>query len=85
MLLSDLNRSFAEPVVALSTGGKDGGGAELTAFGASLIKRYRALEKAVDELAARQFAGVRAAGDGGKATGTQARRALKLRLAGGSR
>ncbi len=44
LLLDSLNHSFRQPVAALSHGGKGGGGAVLTAFGARLVAAYRALE-----------------------------------------
>jgi len=44
MLIDALNRIFRTPVVATRIGGKAGGGAEVTAFGAELIARYRAME-----------------------------------------
>jgi len=44
-LLADLNRSFAEPVVETVVGGTRGGGAQVTAFGHSLITAFRAMER----------------------------------------
>ena len=44
-LVSDINRSFFEPLVAAQTGGKAGGGAALTARGEELIRHYRAIER----------------------------------------
>jgi len=44
-LVSDINRSFVEPLVAAQTGGKAGGGATLTARGEELIRHYRAIER----------------------------------------
>jgi len=44
-LVSDINRSFVEPLVAAQTGGKAGGGAALTARGEELIRHYRAIER----------------------------------------
>lgn len=43
-LVDDLNRCFAEPVVAAATGGRRGGGAQLTAWGEDLIRRFRRIE-----------------------------------------
>lgn len=45
LLIDDLNRIFREPVVSAATGGKHGGGSELTEFGGTLITQYRAIEK----------------------------------------
>ena len=58
LLLHSINESFGEPVVELSIGGRDGGGAKLTAFGRQLVSDYRRFETAVDQLAAKAFAGV---------------------------
>lgn len=44
MLIDDLNTSFRRKVVSTTLGGKEGGGAKLTAFGQELVKRYRAIE-----------------------------------------
>lgn len=43
-LVEALNRSFAQPVVVTATGGKRGGGAEVTAFGRELVARFHAME-----------------------------------------
>jgi molybdate transport system regulatory protein len=45
-LVDDLNRCFQSPVVAASTGGRAGGGAEITPFGEELIRRFHAMERA---------------------------------------
>jgi molybdate transport system regulatory protein len=66
-LVDDLNRCFQSPVVAASTGGRAGGGAEVTPFGEELIRRFHAMEKAtrraisrdLDALDARLATGVR--------------------------
>jgi len=44
-LLADLNRAFAEPVVATVVGGTQGGGAQVTKFGHALMKAFRAVER----------------------------------------
>jgi molybdate transport system regulatory protein len=44
LLLEDLNTSFQQPVARMSVGGKGGGGASLTPFGAELVAAYRDLE-----------------------------------------
>ena len=43
--VDDMNNVAPEPLVHRSTGGRNGGGTELTAFGRRLIGFYRALEK----------------------------------------
>ena len=45
LLVAALNTMFREPVVATKLGGKAGGGAQLTAFGAHVISRYRDMER----------------------------------------
>jgi molybdate transport system regulatory protein len=44
LLVEAINSDFAKPLVSTATGGKRGGGAELTAFGADVLRRYRAME-----------------------------------------
>jgi molybdate transport system regulatory protein len=44
LLVEDLNRVFDEPVVLTQLGGKDGGGARLTALGHELVAQFRAIE-----------------------------------------
>ena len=51
LLLADLNSSFDQRVARLSTGGRGGGGAELTPFGKRLVAGYRKLESALHPLA----------------------------------
>ena len=51
LLLADLNSSFDQRVARLSTGGRGGGGAELTPFGGRLVAGYRKLESALHPLA----------------------------------
>jgi len=62
LLLHNTNEGFAQPVVELSVGGRDGGGAQLTAFGRQLVADYRAFEAAVDSLAAKAFADLQISG-----------------------
>lgn len=44
LLVDALNRMFREPSVESQRGGKQGGGATLTPFGETLIRRYREME-----------------------------------------
>jgi molybdate transport system regulatory protein len=44
LLIDALNRAFREPVVATRLGGRAGGGAALTGFGAELVQHYRDME-----------------------------------------
>lgn len=45
LLIDDLNRAFAEAVVATYPGRSQGAGAELTAFGSRLVDLYRMAER----------------------------------------
>ena len=45
-LVDDLNRCFTTPIVAVSIGGREGGGAKLTPWGRELIERFHSMEKA---------------------------------------
>lgn len=51
MLLASLNDSFNLPVSVATTGGRNGGGVELTEFGLNLIGTYRALEADIERAA----------------------------------
>jgi molybdate transport system regulatory protein len=44
LLVDEMNRCFREPVVTTQPGGSQGGGASLTAFGDSVIEKYRRIE-----------------------------------------
>jgi molybdate transport system regulatory protein len=44
LLVEAINASFRQPLVTTATGGKRGGGAELTVFGEDVLRRYRAME-----------------------------------------
>lgn len=44
LLVETMNRSFNTPLVAAAKGGQRGGGARLTATGADVLARYRAME-----------------------------------------
>ncbi len=84
LLLHSTNEGFAEPVVELSVGGKDGGGTRLTDFGRQLVADYRRFEAAVDDLAAKTFAAVRL-GSGPAKGATPLRQPLSRSLTGKNR
>jgi molybdate transport system regulatory protein len=44
-LVSEINRTFEAPLVLAQTGGRAGGGAQLTKRGQELIRHYRAIER----------------------------------------
>lgn len=45
LLVESLNTSFRAPVVDTRSGGRQGGGAQLTPFGRELVERYRTMER----------------------------------------
>ncbi len=51
MLVEAMNKGFGQPVVESQVGGKDGGGAKLSAFGTDLVAHYRAIERAAEKAA----------------------------------
>ena len=55
LLIESLKQSFREPVTVASTGGKDGGGMQVTEFGDALIRNYRELERDFATLAQRRL------------------------------
>ncbi len=56
LLIDALNASFRKPLVDASAGGRHGGGAALTRFGAEVIKRYRDMERVAERAVARHLA-----------------------------
>jgi molybdate transport system regulatory protein len=44
-LVSEMNRIFGSPVATTQSGGKSGGGAEVTPLGRTVIEHFRAVEK----------------------------------------
>ena len=44
LLVDTMNQCFREPVVDTATGGKGGGGAQITPFGRTALRCYRAME-----------------------------------------
>ena len=45
-LVEEMNSIFGKPVVSAQTGGKHGGGAQLTTVGLAVVSRFRAIERA---------------------------------------
>lgn len=60
-LVAEMNATFASPVVTAQGGGRQGGGATLTAFGLDLVARYRAIETAAERAAAEHLQAVQSA------------------------
>jgi molybdate transport system regulatory protein len=59
-LVEEMNRLFGKPVVSAQTGGKRGGGAQLTSVGLSVVSRFRAIERAAASAAAPHIAALQA-------------------------
>jgi molybdate transport system regulatory protein len=59
LLVDALNRAFLEPVISTATGGKEGGGTQLTAVGAEIIRRYRHAETLAATAAAKEITALR--------------------------
>jgi molybdate transport system regulatory protein len=55
-LVDDLNQCFRRPVLATTAGGRAGGGAALTPFGAELVRRFRSMERSAARAMARDLA-----------------------------
>ncbi|MCF3640647.1 transcriptional regulator [Rhizobium sp. TRM95111] len=65
LLADEINRMFTTPVIAAKHGGKAGGGATLTPFGAEVLIRYRAMEARARDVYAEELAWLGANMDGG--------------------
>jgi molybdate transport system regulatory protein len=61
LLIDDLNHCFRHVVVNARPGGPQGGGAALTAFGAGLVRDYRAIETAAAGAAKSRLRGLETA------------------------
>jgi molybdate transport system regulatory protein len=59
-LVDELNRICGRAAVERQTGGKNGGGANLTPFGLSLVERYRKIERAATTAARKQLTALKA-------------------------
>jgi len=56
LLLEDMRKSFSEPVTRATVGGRHGGGVELTAFGESMVARYKQASRRIEAAARSAFA-----------------------------
>jgi len=56
LLVQSMNALFRKPVVRTTLGGPGGGSATLTEFGADVIRRYRAMERATRRTIAKDLA-----------------------------
>lgn len=50
-LVETMNAGFGQPLVESQVGGRAGGGAKLSAFGADVVAHYRAIERAAEKAA----------------------------------
>ena len=48
LLVESMNQCFREPLVSTATGGRSGGGAQITARGLDVLTRFRAMEAKVE-------------------------------------
>jgi molybdate transport system regulatory protein len=64
-LVEDMNRVFGKAVVAAQTGGKKGGGAQLTPVGLAVVSRFRAIERAASAASEEQMRALQAEIDAG--------------------
>lgn len=55
-LVDTMNRAFREPLVETASGGKRGGGAQITETGAAVLAKYRAMQRELDREAAKHLA-----------------------------
>ena len=58
-LVDEINRMCRQAAVERQTGGKNGGGATLTPFGASLVARYRKIERNATSAARKELDALR--------------------------
>ena len=58
-LVDEINRICRQAAVERQTGGKNGGGAVLTAFGISLVSRYRKIERDATSAARKELQAIR--------------------------
>ena len=58
-LVDEINRICRQAAVERQTGGKNGGGAVLTAFGVSLVSRYRKIERDATSAARKELQALR--------------------------
>src|ERR1700682_2340447 len=56
VLVDSMNSQFRKPVVNTTLGGRGGGSATLTDFGADVIRRYRSMERATRRAIANDLA-----------------------------
>lgn len=77
LLIDDLNRSFRHAVVRAKSGGTQGGGAVLTAFGTGLVRDYRAIEAAASGAAKSRLRRLEAALRNSRRNGSAAKTSIR--------
>ncbi|MGH0036826.1 MAG: winged helix-turn-helix domain-containing protein [Myxococcota bacterium] len=79
-LVDDMNQCFRTPVVETASGGRSGGGAQLTALGAALIERFHSMEVSVQGAIARDLEALEAeVAPGQRGSGVQTSRRRRVR------
>jgi molybdate transport system regulatory protein len=63
-LVEEMNKLFGKPLISAQTGGKHGGGAQLTTLGKSVVDRFRAIERAATAAALPHMTALQAEIDG---------------------
>ena len=59
LLVDTLNQCFSAPLVGTATGGKGGGGAQITELGREILYRYREMERKTLAATAEDMAAIR--------------------------
>lgn len=59
-LVEEMNRLFGKPVVSTQSGGRRGGGAQLTPVGLAVVSRFRAIERAATSATEQHIAALQA-------------------------
>lgn len=59
-LVEEMNTLFGKPVVSAQTGGRRGGGAQLTQVGLAIVSRFRAIERAAQTVAEKHIEALQA-------------------------
>ncbi|WP_218938159.1 winged helix-turn-helix domain-containing protein [Billgrantia lactosivorans] len=55
LLVDTMNQCFKAPLVTTATGGKGGGGAQVTALGEEVLERYRRMQRIASEAVAEEM------------------------------
>lgn len=78
LLVDSLNAAFREPVLTSAVGGRQGGGAALTALGREVVTRYRRMESRTRAAIAADVEALRAKARNGHARGPAKRRVSRV-------